>query len=146
MKRDSKFELLRIISMIFIISSHFSLYGNWLNKTKHIIDTMQFHPLEQIGVYLFVMISGYFLSTRTIDFKNAWKRIVALWKKTILYSIIACLIAIILKLDSVSIKSVIISILPISLVMTSFILLVLMTPLLNVSVKLTECIEKNVLV
>ncbi len=135
MKRDSKFELLRIISMVFIISSHFSLYGNWHGKDKNIISTMQFQPLGQIGVYLFVMISGYFLSTRSINFENAWKRIMPLWRKTVLYSILVCLIAIILKLDSISIKSIIISVFPISLneywFMTSFILLMLITPLLN---------------
>lgn len=71
-KRDTRFEVLRIISMVFIISSHFSLYGNWNEKSRHIISTMQFQPLGQIGVYLFVMISGYFLSTRSVNFKNAW--------------------------------------------------------------------------
>lgn len=134
-KRDSKFEILRIISMIFIISSHFSLYGNWTNETKHIISTRQFQPLGQVGVYLFVMISGYFLSGRPIDFKKAWIRIIPLWRKTILYSVCACIIAIIFRLDSINIKSILKSILPVSLneywFMTSFILLMLMTPLLN---------------
>lgn len=134
-KRDSRFEILRIISMIFIISSHFSLYGNWADKNKHIISTMQFQPLGQIGVYLFVMISGYFLSTRSIDFKDAERRIMPLWEKTILYSIFACIIAIILRLDSINIKAILKSVLPISLneywFMTSFILLMFMTPLLN---------------
>lgn len=115
MKRDSKFELLRIISMIFIVSSHFSVFGNWHEKGKDIISTMQFQPLGQIGVYLFVMISGYFLSTRSMSFQNAWKRIKSLWWKTIMYSIIACLIAVILKLDSINIKSIIKSSFPISL-------------------------------
>lgn len=126
-KRDSRFEILRIISMIFIISSHFSLYGNWADKNKYIISTMQFQPLGQIGVYLFVMISGYFLSTRSIDFKDAGRRIMPLWEKTILYSIFACIIAIILRLDSINIKAILKSFLPISLnkywFMTSFILL-----------------------
>lgn len=134
-KRDTRFEVLRIISMVFIISSHFSLYGNWNEKSSHIISTMQFQPLGQIGVYLFVMISGYFFSTRSVNLKNVWRRIIPLWKKTILYSIFVCIVAIILKLNSINIRSILKSILPISLneywFMTSFILLMLMTPLLN---------------
>lgn len=134
-KRDSKFELLRILSMIMIISSHFSLYGNWQNKNSNIIKTMQFQPWGQIGVYLFVMISGYFLSTKDLNFKLAWNRVLPLWEKTILYSIFCLFLAFILKLGTVNLKSIIKGVFPISFnqywFMTSFIVLMLITPLLN---------------
>lgn len=56
--RDSKFEILRIISMIFIVISHYSLWGKWndANKFKYLV----YQPLGQIGVCVFVLISGYF--------------------------------------------------------------------------------------
>lgn len=60
-KRDSRFELLRIISMFLIIIYHYGLYGNWNNSS---LKTQIFSPWGQIGVSLFVLISGYFLSTQ----------------------------------------------------------------------------------
>lgn len=36
--RDSRFELIRILSMIFIVSYHFTMYGNW---TKSSVNTVK---------------------------------------------------------------------------------------------------------
>lgn len=61
MKRDSRFELLRIISMAMIILSHYRLYGETKYENLRILD-----PLGQIGVGMFVMISAYFLYRRRL--------------------------------------------------------------------------------
>lgn len=58
MKRNSKFELLRILSMVMIIMSHYQLYGKVRFEYSKILA-----PLGQIGVGIFVMISAYFLVT-----------------------------------------------------------------------------------
>lgn len=55
MKRNSKFELLRIISMGMILLSHYRLYSGNTSEKLRILD-----PLGQIGVGMFVMISAFF--------------------------------------------------------------------------------------
>lgn len=136
-KRDSKFELLRIIAMIFIILTHYSANGNWsdttdYNKVIHLI----FFPLGQIGVYLFVMLSGYFLSSREINEKASIKRVIPLWVKTIFYSWLFLIINCIFQLKPIGgFKGALVSLCPIMFnnywFMTCFILLMLITPILN---------------
>lgn len=66
-KRISNFELLRIIAMFMIVLHHAIVHGVWLSN-KHIIMTplvdatiYNFFAMGgEIGVYLFVMITGYF--------------------------------------------------------------------------------------
>lgn len=87
--RNSKFELLRIISMCLIISSHYSLYTKWGGDKSSIafqIKTMFFQPFGQIGVDLFVMISGYFLLSRKINAASSIIRSSKLYLNTYLYS------------------------------------------------------------
>ena len=50
-KRDSKYELLRIISILLIIASHYSNYGNWYSQTRL---TSFFDPFGKVGVDLFI--------------------------------------------------------------------------------------------
>lgn len=64
-KRNSKFEAMRLLSMLLIILSHYSLETNWNVSGKDAWKTLFYQPFGQIGVDLFVMISGYFLSTKS---------------------------------------------------------------------------------
>lgn len=83
-KRDSRFEIIRIISMIFIVMYHFTMYGNWTKDS--VIKIQFFRPWGQVGVALFVMITGYFIANRQSSFNKAWKRVNKLWIKTLIYS------------------------------------------------------------
>lgn len=71
-KRNSSFELLRIVAMIMIVSSHLVLHGLtgshidvWVegNLVNKLFVTF-FQPGGRLGVALFFMILGYFLNRR----------------------------------------------------------------------------------
>ena len=62
-ERNSNFELLRIVSMLFIILWHTIMHGNMLynctnESIKWILEIIQF--LIIVHVNSFVMVSGYF--------------------------------------------------------------------------------------
>ena len=65
-KRDSNFELLRIICMVLIVIHHFSVHGGYFTETQ---GTLPFNATlidlfamgGRLGVNIFVLISGYFL-------------------------------------------------------------------------------------
>lgn len=64
-ERKSNFELLRIISMLMIVASHWgwwsSAYPDLLQNHSQQMFHLYFRTFGQVGVILFVMISGYFL-------------------------------------------------------------------------------------
>ena len=69
MKRDSKFELLRIISMAMIILSHYGIYGVKYGGISS--QNLAFiKPMGEIGVGLFIMISAYFSTKKEMSVKN----------------------------------------------------------------------------
>ncbi|WP_131501427.1 acyltransferase family protein [Lactobacillus crispatus] len=132
--RDSKFEILRIISIIFIVISHYSLWGDWdnANKFKYLV----YQPLGQIGVCVFVLISGYFLSSRVLSARDGWQRANKLWLKTLIYSWIIFIITIsLIGVEDISITKILMAIFPVVFgeywFITEFIVLMLFAPLLN---------------
>lgn len=115
-KRSSNFELLRIITMILIVASHFTSLGKFQfsNETISINRLwIQFMTMSgKIGVNVFVLISGYFL----ID-SNKYKteKSVRMWFQIFTYSIIAfVLFVFIFKSADFSIKGLIKSVFPIT--------------------------------
>ena len=63
-KRDSNFELLRIVSMFMIILHHFFCYGNYnftFPFSGNDIVLVIFQSGGKIGVVLFILISGYYM-------------------------------------------------------------------------------------
>ena len=88
-KRNSSFELLRIICMIFIIMNHYSYYGGWSDFTIStfrwqvpFIQTM--HIGGTIAVDVFMLITGYFNYRKEID----WKKYILLVLEMYFYSVI----------------------------------------------------------
>lgn len=85
-KRQSNFELLRIISMILIIAHHYAIHGGFeLSKQAFSAQLFFVQILSyggKLGVNLFVLISGYFLVTSRCKLKKA----VNLWLKVTLFS------------------------------------------------------------
>ena len=70
--RNSAFELLRIVAIIFIILSHYNFYGvigSTTSNSTNIIVAYNF-ILGDIGVAMFMMISGFFL--RKSERINVW--------------------------------------------------------------------------
>ena len=74
-KRDSNFELMRIFAMIFIISSHLcnSIFIDLSLAIKFntIISKTLSVWAGNLGNYLFIFISGYFIS----DSRFSWKKV-----------------------------------------------------------------------
>ena len=86
-KRKSNFELLRIISMLFIIGSHYGLYTidkleNSTNFANNFIFSF-FRSGGQLGVILFILTTGYFM----IKSETKVKKIISLELQVLFYSI-----------------------------------------------------------
>ena len=86
MKRKSNFEILRIISIIFILFHHF-FYENVILDYTSSITINQFisqvlYSLGKIGVNIFILITGYFC----INSNFKLKKILTIWLQTIFYS------------------------------------------------------------
>lgn len=98
--RDSRIELLRIISMVLIVVSHFSLesvsYWTHTNTPIEAVKLMYFDVLGQPGAIVFFIITGFFYCTSS-NFDNQKKKAVhQIWKtwiKTFCYSIFILVIA-----------------------------------------------------
>lgn len=99
--RKSNIELLRIIAMLMIVTSHYCVHGNqFCNAFKMNFDGIFIHSgiLGNLGVDIFFMISGYFLSKSQKPFKlhKALSLIFQVW----LYSTsIALFLTLVFKLD-----------------------------------------------
>lgn len=140
--RDSRFELLRILSILGIICFHFSLIQreplfrtldnpNWLD----LISSRFYLPLGHTGVFIFVLITGYFMSDKivTIDksLRDTWK----IWSQVIFYTFSILFVRIIT--GSVTLSKFLSLLLPFSFnkqwFITSYIILILILPLITKS-------------
>lgn len=61
-QRSSNFELLRIVAMLFIISFHYVYKSGYVfdSLTIHSVIIKSFYFLGELGVNLFILITGYF--------------------------------------------------------------------------------------
>lgn len=137
--RDSRYELWRIISMFLIVLSHFSLFGN-SNVTN--FKTTFFEPYGEIGADIFVMISGYFLSISKQSFPKVKFRIAKLWIRTVVYSWIVLFLFLTFHISQITKKTFLQSALPVIFnqywFITSFIFLMILTPVINLVIRKTN--------
>ncbi len=71
--RDSRFEILRILSMILIIMHHFAVHGGWPTSGVGAVNQgiINFFVIGgKLGVNIFILISGYFLFTSNFKLKK----------------------------------------------------------------------------
>lgn len=89
-KRQSNFELLRIVAMIMIVFQHFAYHSNFdwqsVGATVPHLWCNLIAMGGQVGVDLFVLISGYFLINSSGSVFN-FKRILKLWGQILFYSV-----------------------------------------------------------
>ncbi|HEL1756366.1 acyltransferase family protein [Streptococcus suis] len=136
-ERDSKLELIRIFSMLFIVSSHYVLHGGIVNE----VTGFDFNGLTsdflyiggKIGANLFIMLSGYLLC----DCIYKTERLLKTALITLFYSTIGLLLGLIVFND-ISVIDIIKSFFPIItdrywFVTTYFLILVFM-PYLNYAI------------
>ena len=79
-ERDSNFELLRIFAMFLIIMSHQNQHGLWFSPNSsltmnYFCSSSVFSGLGAIGNWLFIFVSGYFISENSFS----WKKLFRLW-------------------------------------------------------------------
>lgn len=84
--KNSNIELIRIISMFFIVFHHYSVHSGWVfsdvySKKQYFIEILG--SFGKIGVILFVIITGYFLKQSTFKLK----KLIYMWGLVFFYSI-----------------------------------------------------------
>lgn len=135
-KRKSNIEIVRIIAMLLIVMSHYSLYSgfNWENingitVNKIFINT--FFEFGTLGVSLFIIISGYFYDKNKI---NVYK-IIRLILQIFLFSIIGLIIGTVICDSNLNMKNIIKSVMPTTFGLywfaTCYILIYLFSPFLK---------------
>jgi hypothetical protein len=103
--RDWRFELLRLIAMLLIVSNHYFAYDNWdvhTNPERSASWAASIHDstmlLGQIGVTIFVLISAYFLANSR---SSPTTRLIHLWIEVFIYSsgayVIFCVVQLLSK-------------------------------------------------
>ena len=144
--RESNFELLRIVAMLFIIFHHFVCYGysqyasNRLLIPLNNIFSAVIVTLGKLGVLLFVLITGYFMINSNAKIKS-W---LSLYFQTFIYSV--SILGIFL-LDGVYIskENLFKSIMPIThstyWFITTYLILYMLIPIINKILKLVK--KKN---
>lgn len=92
--RQSNFELLRIIIIFLIILHHSIVHGLFISHNANVLENMtehfwlsEFASFGKIAVYIFIMISGYFLVNSKYDVKKHWKKLLNLLLQIYFYSI-----------------------------------------------------------
>lgn len=105
-KRDSNFELLRCVAMFIIVLCHMRAHGFKIvsyndEPTLNILILKSFNWLGTIGNFLFMLISGYFITAKSSEPKKIFK----LWLQIFFYSVIFGTISFVLKLDVSSLAS-----------------------------------------
>ena len=132
-KRLVNLDLLRVITMIMIITLHYLGKGGALYSTneKVLVVAWFIEYLSIVAVNIFVLISGYFL----IDSKFKWSKVLKLSIEVWFYSLIIIIINL-LTFHDVSKLEIIHSIFPISFkqywFITMYLLMYIISPFLNI--------------
>lgn len=141
--RESNIELLRIISMFLIIASHFSVQGEFVFDNTLSLNTyyLQILTLGNIGVNIFVLITGYFLiSQKEIKISKILKLLLQL----LTYSISTYIIGMLLGIEDFNIKLLIKHIFPMTFRLwwfpSTYIVLYIISPWVN---KFLHSLSKN---
>lgn len=135
--RNSNIELLRIISIVMIVVSHYCVHGAASEKTATLnlgINRfiLEFLTLGNLGTILFVLISGYYL----INSNNVkLKKLFRLFFQIMFYSIIIYCILLVLNIETFKLNNLVKSVFPITFKMywfaTVYIILYTFHPFIN---------------
>ena len=91
-QRMDNIDLLRCISMIFIVSCHY--FGNISKVADFELNTFSdisfklISCIDNVGVNIFVLISGYFL----VDSKFKTNKLLSIWIQVLTYSVVIYLL------------------------------------------------------
>lgn len=111
-KRQSNFELLRIICMFLIVAGHVTWQTKFSYNELNLLHRISIQALwmgGELGVWGFTLISAYFLSQSRFKFKSLKK----IWGITLFYSISIYLLLVLFRMVPINLKDVIESFLPV---------------------------------
>ena len=144
-ERNSNLEVLRIISMIFIVISHWNLHSGLKDViNNNIINQFIINNtvLGNIGVIIFFMITGYFQYNKN-SMSNIIKKIIKIFFQVLTYSFGIYLVLVLFGVEKFNILNLVKSIFPITSkqywFVTVYVVLMILSPYLN---KLVESISK----
>lgn len=133
-ERNSSIEILRIIAMILIVLSHYSSHGGFeLDTIKFGVNRylLQAVKLGDLGVDIFILISGYFLINSVYHFKKVLQLIL----QVLFYSIGFFVLFILLGIEPFALKTFVKSFLPVIFksywFITAYIVLYILSPYFN---------------
>lgn len=137
--RKVSFELLRVISMLMIITHHFLEHGDILKNVSlfspNYYVTWMIESLAYVAVNCYVLISGYFL----INSKFKIKKLLIIYGQIWFYSVSIFLLLSSIGVTDFNFKSLLYSLLPISTnqywFSTIYIAIYLFSPFLNIAIK-----------
>ncbi len=143
--RSSSIKLLRIISMVMIVACHFASHGGFSFDTSRItVPRLWWSFIEMggnLGVDVFVLISGYFLVTDSGRLFNT-TRILKFWGQVAAYSIGIYALLCIVGISELSVVQCIKALFPITLeawwFASAYFVLYLLHPFLNMLLRNLE--------
>lgn len=128
--RNSNIELLRIVSMIFIMLYHIAIYSNMIDDNRFLYNI--FLPLGPLGNDIFVLISGYYL----INKKITLKKILKLWFEVFFYSVsCVCVLKIFIPKIEISIGDFLPIIFAGYAFISNYFIMYLLSPFMNKAIK-----------
>jgi peptidoglycan/LPS O-acetylase OafA/YrhL len=133
--RDSNLELLRIVSMFIIVANHFVYFGGFPEQSTLSGQNVFFNLLSPVfgnmGVDIFVLISGYFLVTST----PRYERVVRTALQTTFYAVVFVFVFAVLGITTLSVSAIVKACLAIAngwyWFPTAYCALLLLSPFLN---------------
>ncbi|WP_172623318.1 acyltransferase family protein [Arabiibacter massiliensis] len=142
MPRQSGLELLRILSMLAIVLSHFSVHGPWTATTdpsmRFVLDAMQLG--SRAGVACFIMLTGYFQVSSSFKIRSLLRLLLEVW----LYSFTILAVVLLLDYHAVDSSDIIGSVFPILTASSWFVLVYViiyaLSPFLN---KLARALSRD---
>jgi surface polysaccharide O-acyltransferase-like enzyme len=139
-KRESNFELLRIIAMIGIILFHYSDHGcNDISFENALSINVAFEYVTRIGGgvgnCIFMLLTGYFMSQS----KFRINKLLKIWGEVFFYSFFSYIVAVWIKVTYFTKTDFLTSLLPITSnqywYFTSYVIILIMSPLINLALE-----------
>ncbi len=129
-KRESSYELLRLISMLMIVIHHYAYHGQVDIAGSVTSQTLGLQVLTfggNVGVLLFAMMGAYFLNGKSFK----WRRLLQLILETWIFSLVILLFAIVFKTEPLTTHEVLDLLFPLPNVywfLDYYLMLIIITP------------------
>ena len=137
LKNNKGIELLRIFSMLMIISLHFFSHGkggNVIFGSFEYFFQLIIRSLSYVGVNCFVLITGYFMVNKEIRVS----KYINIWGQVFFYSLLSIILAIVIPIE-ISKEKIILSFFPITTnkywFISAYLLLMIYIPFLNIIIR-----------